>query len=102
MDFEEFINIKQRKTKVNQKYRDYIKTLPCLISDKDCCGWVHVHHVRTVGAGGLDEYNLVPLCMDHHTGNHGVHVFGKIKFSKKYDVNLTDIATLLYHEWMKI
>lgn len=39
-------------------------------------------HVKAVGAGGPDfEWNLVPLCIKHHTEQHTV---GWITFIEKY------------------
>lgn len=43
---------------------------------------VDLHHVKTQGAGGNDEnYNLMPLCREHHTE---VHTIGLNSFSERY------------------
>jgi len=40
------------------------------------------HHIKTRGAGGKDVFwNLVHLCMGHHTE---IHKIGIITFTKKY------------------
>lgn len=46
------------------------------------------HHVKTVGTGGLDKGNLVPLCVDHHEEVHR----GRDTFARKYDIDLEQIA----------
>lgn len=67
----------------SKKNLDFIKTLPCMVSDKKCVGPIDAHHWRTRGAGGLDELlNLAPLCRRHHTE---VHQIGRKTFFKKYE-----------------
>jgi hypothetical protein len=45
-----------------------IKSQPCIVcgnSKVDAC------HIRSKGAGGPDEeWNLVPMCREHHTQQH--------------------------------
>jgi len=61
-----------------KKYTSY----NCLI-----CGGnnlVSGHHIMSKGSGGHDiEWNLMPLCFNHHTE---VHVCGLVKFSLLYDL----------------
>jgi hypothetical protein len=54
------------------------------------CGGIPwwAHHVKSVGSGGLDYENLVPLCIDHHNEVER----GKKTFATKYDVNLKELA----------
>ena len=85
--------------KINQPYRDFIRSLGCVVGGKDCFGDILAHHVKTKGAGHGDEYNLVPLCFSHHTWNNGVHAIGKIRFEEKYSLNLEDLAVKLYEHW---
>ena len=52
----------------------------------EVCGTygVHVHHIKTRGAGGTDEVlNLISLCPEHHTE---VHTIGSKSFAEKYDL----------------
>jgi 5-methylcytosine-specific restriction endonuclease McrA len=56
-----------------------IRSQRCLVcSSKN----VDVAHVRTRGAGGPDEeFNLMPLCREHHTEQHKI---GIITFMRRY------------------
>lgn len=40
------------------------------------------HHIKTRGSGGKDDdWNLIPLCRNHHME---IHRIGPIRFLKKY------------------
>jgi len=60
----------------------------------EVCGspWIHVHHIRSRGAGGDDEAeNLMSLCPEHHTEYHTI---GGRAFGQKYGLEAR-IATAL-------
>lgn len=43
---------------------------------------VDIHHIKTRGSGGSDEYwNMVELCHPHH---QELHTMGNLQFSKEY------------------
>ena len=48
-----------------------------------------VHHIRNNGSGNVgigrrsSHYETIPLCYEHHQGNHSIHN-RKIEFEKKY------------------
>ena len=93
-----------KKSEIDYKFRAYVKTLPCLVSDKDCCWFVEFHHVRTVGAGGVDEWNGIPLCSCHHriAGNKiAIHTMGKLSWQKKYNLDLNVEAVRVYSDWLQ-
>jgi len=46
------------------------------------------HHVRTVGAGGLDA-DTAPLCFFHH---HQVHQVGRWTFQAMHHIDLRAVA----------
>ena len=58
----------------NEHYRKWISQHTCCM-----CGWAnwtptgepvtYPSHVRTYGASGKDEGNLLPMCRNCHTGN---------------------------------
>lgn len=55
--------------KRDREFLDYVKTKPCLAcgssQDIDPC------HVRSVGAGGIDDWwNVIPMCRKHHRLQH--------------------------------
>jgi hypothetical protein len=68
-------------------FAEYIREQWCC-----CCGapGSDPHHVKSRGAGGQDENNLVPLCRTCHTS---VHTRGRATFEKFLGFSLTDLAT---------
>jgi len=70
----------------NLEYRAYVESLGCTCkASGKCFGRTVGHHCKTVGAGGKDEFNLVPLCYGvHHTG--GIHTMSEEKFEEMYDL----------------
>lgn len=55
----------------NKPFRDWVRTLPCLMSSPDC-GWgVEAHHAgsRAFGRRAHDE-TCIPLCGFHHRCFH--------------------------------
>ena len=55
------------------------------------CGAGHTvpHHVRSVGAGGTDRGNLVPLCLKCH---NECETGGRDSFEAKHNVDLSILA----------
>ena len=74
-------NFKKIKRVANMEYRNYIRGLQCLVANNKCAFGTDPHHVRSRGAGGMDESNLVPLCRIHHTECHAI---GRLTFEDKY------------------
>ncbi len=60
----------------------------CVTIHGACAGKIHAHHVKTKGAGGLDN-QVVPLCNFHHGE---IHTIGRDTFENKYGVRLEIIA----------
>ena len=50
-------------------------------------------HVKTVGSGGVDAENIVPLCHYHHVECHNI---GILTFQEKYNIDLKLIAIDVY------
>jgi hypothetical protein len=56
-----------RGDEVYGSYHWWIKNWPCLFFDRgECSGSISGHHVKSVGSGGRDARNEVPLCAYHH------------------------------------
>jgi len=53
-------------------------------------------HVKTVGSGGKDRKNLIPVCYKHHTERHNK---GRKTFEDKYGIELAQIAE---ETWTKL
>lgn len=90
-------------------FRAYIRSLPCLLADRDPCEcgkFIHVGsrrmvteacHVRTRRLAG-DERNLVPLCHSHHLEQHRI---GIKTFAATYALDLKAIAAELWDEYQE-
>ncbi len=74
-------------------YREWVAGMPCLLSGVNCIGVVCAHHVKTRGAGGRDEANLLPLCVQHH---QEIHSLGRTTFERRYQMNLDSEAQSLF------
>ena len=55
-------------------------------------GEVELHHLRKGMGWGKDDYTtLIPLCVEHHRGNTGVHGLGTKAFPKYYGFTEEDL-----------
>jgi len=70
-------------------YHRYVQELPCILADRHECAAAVGHHVKSVGAGGKDYANEVPLCLRHH---EEVHRTGRETFEERHGVDLNLIA----------
>jgi len=52
---------------------------------------VELHHMRTNGWGKGDYKTLIPLCVEHHRGNTGVHGMGTKAFAADYGFTQQDL-----------
>lgn len=83
-------------------YHQWITSHPCILSvfpDHTCMRypdgkWVKGHHVVSVGAGGRDWENEVPVCMLAHALCETTWS----KVEKKYGISLRDVARKLSDE----
>lgn len=66
-------------------HADYVRRHPCRI-----CGHVPVqaHHVKSRGAGGKAENNLIPLCPVHHERVHR----GRKTFEREHKIDQAKVA----------
>jgi hypothetical protein len=54
-------------------------------------GPVELHHLRSGGWGKGDFMTLIPLCVEHHRGDTGVHGLGTKGFPKCYGFDQADM-----------
>lgn len=53
---------------------------------------VELHHMRGGRGWGKGDYKtLIPLCLEHHRGNSGVHGLGTKGFAKHYGFTEEDL-----------
>ena len=45
----------------------------------------HLHHIRR--GGRRADSPVIPLCPYHHTGNGGIHFFGRKRFEREYGIS---------------
>lgn len=80
------------------EYHQYIKTLRCLLEHTgECLGPVTGHHVKSIGAGGQDEGNEIPLCVQHHTE---IHTLGRKTFAKRNGLDLRNECERLHRQFV--
>jgi len=83
---------------VNEAFREWIREQPCCIPG--CLSrWKNVEcaHVKSRGAGGVDEGNAVPMCAGHHRYQH---LIGIKAFQERMHVDLAAIAAKLGIQWV--
>lgn len=86
-----------------KKYLGRLVSLGCILCKR--LGYEdtpsEVHHIRTGTGGGrrANNYNTLPLCVQHHRGNEGIHGLGVKGFAKHYGVTelelLEEVRALL-------
>mgnify|MGYP001611544467 CR=1 FL=1 len=69
------------RTYRDKKYLDYVRSLSCLICNKEASP----HHIITGGIGmKCSDLFTIPLCYQHH---HECHTKGKDTFCSHYVIN---------------
>lgn len=77
----------------NQQYSELIRGLPCVICDR--MGLTQESRTEGHHAGDAQDrhdWNLVPLCVEHHRGASGVHGLHRKEFEMRY--KLTDLEMI--------
>ena len=76
----------KEKTFKSEKYKKYVRSLPCII-----CGYPtsDPHHIRTANNSGTGKKPsdtwVIPICSLHHAE---AHQFGKDTFYKRHGVDI--------------
>jgi hypothetical protein len=83
---------KERKRKLFEEQfgerAEFARGFPCII--EGCNQWpTQAAHVKSRGAGGKAESNIVSLCLHHHTEQHQL---GILTFQTKYQIDLQSHA----------
>lgn len=80
-------------------YHRWIGTLACLVKNWACYSTMRGHHVKSIGAGGQDHGNEVPLCDFHHLFE--LPSMGRKAFEEKHGVDLAAEADQLkeHYPW---
>ena len=85
----------------NWKYRQWIRSLPCLV-----CGHTPAEAAHTGEGRGLrqksSDYSCVPLCgFCHRLGPHSYHVLGKKAFEQFHLVDLANLVEQMNALWFE-
>ena len=54
-------------------------------------GPVELHHLRAGGWGKGNYLTVMPLCIEHHRGNTGIHGLGTKAFEKRYKITQLEL-----------
>jgi hypothetical protein len=82
-------------TKAEKAHKEALAALGCM-----ACRRIHgphepapveLHHLREGGWGKGGYLTLIPLCVEHHRGNTGVHGLGTRGFVKHYGFTQADL-----------
>ena len=90
---------KVRRNKIESPaYLSWIRTLPCLVQDRNwfCWGPIDPHHVGHNGHGRDNDYNAVPLCRRHHDLAHDL---GRQPFEERFNLSFAAAIQGLNDEW---
>lgn len=81
--------------KDEKKHKQTLASLGCMVCRRVYGinhGEVELHHLRKgMGWGKGDYTTLIPLCVEHHRGNTGVHGLGTKGFEKYYGFTEEDL-----------
>lgn len=81
--------------KDEKKHKQALASLGCMVCRRVYGinhGEVELHHLRKgMGWGKGDYTTLIPLCVEHHRGNTGVHGLGTKAFPKYYGFTEEDL-----------
>ena len=76
---------------------EFARGFPCII--EGCNQWpTQAAHVKSRGAGGKAESNIVSLCLHHHTEQHQL---GILSFQAKYQIDLQSHAERIEKLYLK-
>jgi len=82
-------------TKDEKKHLDLLSQLGCVVCSRLGYGATpaEIHHPRK-GTGlalRASHYDAIPLCVEHHRGQTGVHGLGTKGFAKQYGLDESEL-----------
>lgn len=85
---------KPQKLIKNMDLRNHVESIGCICRNEKCWGVVKCHHVKSVGSGGKDEFNLIPLCQEHHTS--GIHTTTNDRFERLHGLSCVKSLAIVF------
>lgn len=82
----------------NPQYVWWIHGWECVVPGCVTSWPVHAHHVERRSQGGSDM-SCIPLCHNHHVGDHGIHVKGVLTFERMFNIQLLQKVLWFNEAW---
>jgi hypothetical protein len=81
------------------EFHEWISSQTCHLEySGDCLNPVKGHHIHSVGAGGVDKENEIPLCVRHHAM---IHAKGVKTFARRWALDLEAVAREYYDQYVR-
>lgn len=90
---------RKREDRIYGSYFRWAKTRPCRFLSRGnhrCWGGPTAHHIKSVGSGGEDHGNCLPVCEGMHTE---IHCSTKDEIWMRYSMDMVKEARALAKEW---
>lgn len=82
-------------TRHERQHKEFLASMGCQVCariyPRHEPGPVELHHLRGGGWGKGSYMTLIPLCVEHHRGNTGVHGMGTKGFERHYGFSQADL-----------
>ena len=89
--------LKPRRGRIaDPAYRAWIRSLPCMVANRDCRGGTDPNHVGQYGQARANDRNAVPLCRRHHDLYHEIH---RRAFEERFGVSFAAAIQGLNEEY---
>lgn len=86
-----------------ESYKSYVRSLPCIVTRKDCSRAVDPHHLEQIGAGRdskierWEDYTRIPLCRRCHSEQDSI---GWLTFQSLYAVDFYFEGLIILAKWI--
>lgn len=84
---------KKAATKAEKSHLAWVAEQGCVV----CRRPAQVHHITEMGHGRItrDNFLVIGLCLEHHTGRYGIHSLSRVGFAELYDLDVAHRAKML-------
>lgn len=71
----------RRQAKLDPVWLAMVHTLGCCVCERQP---IEAHHWPSKSKSGWSDWNVVPLCAEHHRGKFGYHTLGERQFEEMH------------------